>query len=305
MPRYRHSQLNLDLEEESPTARDPETSTPRRGRAKPEESGGWRRRARRIFIWTGTGVVLIGAALGAYQVDQFLASDAHFILRDITDAAGHPYFTLEGVTYAPREEVTRVFAHDFGRSIYLMPITKRRQSLMAIDWVREASVSRIWPNRVTARVVERAPVAFVTLPRRPGAGGEIFDTALIDADGVILRLPGRARFSLPVMSGITRDESAATRRQRVQEVVALLKEVQSYAAQISEIDVSDPANLTITGTAQGRVIRLLLGNRNYLSRLSNFMSHYSEISRRLPDARTFDLRLDDHITAEDGAPNGR
>jgi hypothetical protein len=49
----------------------------------------------------------------------------------------------------------------------------------------------------------------------------------------------------------------------------------------------------------------MLGNQRYLSRLKNFLTNYPEISRRLPNARLFDLRLDDRITAVEGAPDAR
>jgi cell division protein FtsQ len=174
---------------------------------------------------------------------------------------------------------------------------------MAIDWVREATVSRQWPNRLSVRIVERQPVAFVVL-QRP-AGGAISETALVDADGVLLRTPQRARFSLPALAGITRQQPLEARRARAGQVVELLRQVQGYAGQISEVDVSDPENLVVTEEAQGHAVRLLLGKRNYLSRVTNFIDHYPDISRRLPNARTFDLRLDDRITAQNGGADGR
>jgi cell division protein FtsQ len=136
-------------------------------------------------------------------------------------------------------------------------------------------------------------------------GWAVSETALIDADGVILRPPARGRFSLPVLFGVSRQEAPEERRERVRRAFEMIREVQAYTGQISEIDVSDPENLTITEVAEGRPLRLRLGNRNYLPRLGNFLSHYPDIGRRLPNARTFDLRLDDHITAQDGAANGR
>ena len=267
---------------------DPQPSAPRRVRAKPEGRPGWRARIRRVLIWTGVGVGVLAAIAGAYQIDQFLASDAHFILRDAD-------FHLTGLQYASRDDVVRVFARDVGRSVYLAPLAERRRSLMAIDWVRDASVSRLWPNRLAVTIVERRPVAFVVLPR---------ETALVDADGVILRAPERARFSLPALDGITRQQSPEVRRARAGQVVSLMRQAQGYAGQISEVDVSDPDNLMVIELAQGRAVRLLLGNRNYFQRLNNFMDHYPDINRRLPNARTFDLRLDDRITAQNGGADG-
>jgi cell division protein FtsQ len=282
------AQLELEMLEDPPM--DPEPPVPRRVRAKAEGRSGWRAQFRRIAIWTGVGAGALAAIAGVYQIDQFLASDAHFIL---TTGAN---FRLTGVQYAPREEILRAFARDFGRSVYLAPLAERRRSLMAIDWVRDATVSRLWPNRLAVRIVERQPVAFVVLP------GE---TAMIDAEGVILRAPERARFSLPALLGIVRQQPPEVRRVRAAQVADLMRQVRDYAAQISEVDVSDPDNLAVIEVAQGRALRLLLGNRNYLQRLNNFMDHYPDISRRLPNARTFDLRLDDRITARNGGADGR
>jgi cell division protein FtsQ len=302
MARRQAAQLELEMPEEAPM--ESEQPAPRRARAKPDARTGWRVRLRRVLIGAGVGAGVLAVAVGAYRTDQFLATDPRFILPGSAAATDNPNFTIAGLKYAPREEVMRVFARDFGRSVYLMPLAERRRILMAIDWVRDATVSREWPNRIVARIVERDPVAFAILARTTPAGWSS-ETALIDAEGVILRPPPRARFSLPVLDGITRQQAPEVRRARVRQVVELIRQVRSYAGQISEIDVSDPDNLAVTEVAQGHAVRLLLGDRNYLSRLSTFMDHYPDISRRLPNARTFDLRLDDHITAQDGGANGR
>lgn len=300
------AQLDLELPEEDTVEQAPEPPAPRRVRAKPAPARpGWRARIRRVLIWTGAGVVVLGTAAVAYQIDEFLASDSHFILPGSPDGKENPNFIVEGLVHTPRAEVTRAFAQDFGRSVYLMPLGERRNRLLAIDWVKDATVSRRWPNRISVRIVERKPIAFAMLPSLVQGRWAISEAALIDAEGVILRPPAKARFSLPALFGVSREDKPETRSARVRQVVDLLREAPAYTGQISEIDVSDPENLTITEVAQGRPIRLRLGNRNYLSKLSNFLSHYPDINRRLPNARTFDLRLDDHITAQDGGTDGR
>lgn len=249
-----------------------------------------RARLRLVLRWSAGALVAAGLCWTAFRVDQFLASDRRFHLNP----AG---LTVEGLKYAPRHAVLNVFGPDLGRSIYLMPLPARRRSLLTVDWIRDASIARYWPDRIHVRVLERHPVAFVMLPR-PG-GSAFWETALVDADGVLLNLPPRARFDLPALYGITREQPPQARRSRVQEAMALLNEVATYAAQISEIDVTDPDNLRITQTVEGRAVRLLLGNHRYLPRLRGFLEHYPDISRRLPNARVFDLRLDDRITALD------
>jgi hypothetical protein len=44
---------------------------------------------------------------------------------------------------------------------------------------------------------------------------------------------------------------------------------------------------------------LILGDGNYARRYQNFLSHYPEIRKRSAEVKTFDLRLDDRITAKD------
>jgi hypothetical protein len=40
-----------------------------------------------------------------------------------------------------------------------------------------------------------------------------------------------------------------------------------------------------------------MGNQKSAARMQNFLDHYPEIRRRAGNARAFDLRLDDRITA--------
>ncbi len=78
-----------------------------------------------------------------------------------------------------------------------------------MDWVNTASMLRVWPNRIVVTVTERAPVAFAKLPI---AERSRYRFALIDTEGVLLSLPPRVRFRLPVLSGVTEEQTEAERR---------------------------------------------------------------------------------------------
>ncbi len=54
--------------------------------------------------------------------------------------------------YASRSKVQRIFAQDSDRSIFPFPLDERRRRLLAIDWVEDASVSRVWPDRLAVRI---------------------------------------------------------------------------------------------------------------------------------------------------------
>jgi len=71
------------------------------------------------------------------------------------------------------------------------------------------------------------------------------------------------------------------------------------AKNIAEVDVSEPSNLKVKQSAGGRMVTLLLGDRNFDTRYRNFANHFNEIQQKLPGAATLDLRIEDRITVVD------
>lgn len=231
-------------------------------------------------------VLVAGLSLYGFQLlEQFLIRDQHFAVA--ADAAPGQALRISGASHASVRTIEAVFQEDLGRSLYLVPLDERLDSLRNVDWIRDASVARIWPNRLEVNVTERIPVAFVTLP--PSR------FALIDADGVILP-PAQDRFNLPVLRGVKTSDSLESRRQAVQRMSRVLAELGDAAKDISEIDVSEPENLAISRPHDGHIVKLLLGDRDFAHRHENFLGHIAEIDARVPGARVLDLRLDDRIT---------
>jgi cell division protein FtsQ len=121
---------------------------------------------------------------------------------------------------------------------------------------------------------------------------------LVDSDGVILEPPQRPHeFHLPLVRGIRPGEKAAMRGMRVRRMQSVLKELGPLSDNVSEVDVSDLDDIRITEKMQDHAIKLMLGDHGFRDRLRNFLEHYSDIRKRMPEAKTFDLRLDDRITA--------
>ncbi len=266
--------------------------------------GRWHRHARLVLLWICVAAAGVLAVAVYYRGQNFLVSDGRFRLAGPAESdSGAPGIRVDGAVYCSPARVLNVFNPDLGRSVYLIPLEERRRSLLSVDWVRDASVSRLWPNQVEVRITERAPVAFVQIPST--AHGGSFQVALIDEDGVLLDPPPRARFTLPVLTGIRREQSREMRRDRVRAALRLVAQLGGMSDQISEIDVLDPENLKITQPLDGRAVVLMLGSQNFLARLRNFLNHYPEIHKRLEHATMFDLRLDDRITAvEEGRAGG-
>jgi cell division protein FtsQ len=246
-------------------------------------------------------LLLTGVIYASQRVEQFLILDPHFTLPGPPDyGVESPNLELKGVRYASRTQVLRAFEPDYGRSLYFFPLAPRRKALLKIAWVRDASIIRIWPNRILVEIAERKPVAFIKVP----ADG-MARWALIDENGIILEPPPKAAFRLPLLTGVSTRESPEQRAARVRRMQRLIQELGPLAGNVSEVDASDLDNLKIVEQMNNRTVTLLLGDQNFAWRVRSFREHYAEIHRKLPKAVTFDLRLDDRITGLEGAGDGR
>jgi len=244
------------------------------------------------FPWRWMAVIAIlllfgvSSAIAARELRRFVITDAQFMLsRDRKDA-----LTVEGARYASRSKILRVFARDFDRSIFQVPLAERRRGLLALDWVEDASVSRIWPDRLVVRIHERQPVAFVSL-----ASGVL----LIDGAGGLLEPPAQATFTFPVLSGVRETDTAGERRDRVRTFLRFEQDMGYLAKDISEVDASNPDDIRIVAQVGNRAVELLMGDTGFARRYQNFLNHYSEIQKRSPKVKVFDLRLEDRITAKE------
>jgi cell division protein FtsQ len=247
-----------------------------------KKSGGIRWR-----LWLGlalAGLISVSTAMAAIKALAYVMTDPRFTLP----SSNRDALAIQGLNYAARAKVLSVFAEDLGRNAFSVPLAERRRRLLAIDWVQDASVSRVWPNRLLVRIRERKPVAFVSFSSGP---------MLVDAEGALLALPPRARFAFPVIDGLREGDSGAQRREGVSAFLRFQQDMGYLANDVSEVDVADPADIRIVARVENRAVELFVGDGDFAARYQNFLSHYQEIRRESPDAGTFDLRLDDRITA--------
>jgi cell division protein FtsQ len=239
--------------------------------------------------------VLAGVLYGTQRVERFLIEDPRFALAaPAENGQDSPNIHVSGVKWASRADVLRAFQTDFNRSLYLLPLADRRRSLLRLSWVRDATLTRIWPNELAVTIEERQPVAFLQLPF-----GEMSRYALIDADGVILEPPARARFDLPVVTGVKAGEPIAERAARVHQMQRLTHDLGTLTTGVSEIDLADLDNLRVRERIQNQTVLLDLGDRNFSSRMRTFVDQFPNIRQRLSASAELDLRIDDQIIAVD------
>ena len=241
-------------------------------------------RWRRALLIAGPIVLLSGSvlALAGYAVNTYLTASPRFTLGD--------EFVVAGAERVGRDRVASLFASDVGRSVFEIPLGRRRAELMAIPWVEAAWVVRGWPNRLRVLVTERKPVAFVRL-----ASG----IRLIDREGVLLPLLGAARFEFPVLAGVSESQPLPERRKRVGVMLAVLedldRETPRRSGDVSEIDLSDANDAAVTVTESGSAVLVHLGGDHFLERFKLFLDNVEAWREQYGSVRSVDLRYEKQV----------
>ena len=242
-------------------------------------------KVKRISLTLATLVLLSGLAACASLLVHFLSHDEHFRI------AGTDNIAATGLTEVSRAELLPVFGEDIGRNIFFVPLAERRRQLEEIPWVEKATVMRLLPDQIRVSIVERHPVAFV----RQGA-----QIGLVDANGILLTMPAammaQKHYSFPVVTGINAQDPPALRKARMVIYQRLLAELdangQNLSAQISEIDLSDPADARVLMPEQDADILAHFGQDHFLERYQRYKAGINGWRQQHPKLTGVDLRYE-------------
>jgi cell division protein FtsQ len=242
-------------------------------------------------------IVLLVAALGvtsAYSVDRFLHTDQRFEF-----AANGSGLLVSGLAYVKVEEVRAIFQPDLGKNLFDVPLDLRQRQLASLPWVEQATVARVWTQQIWAHVEERRPVAFVRLSEK---GKSRETTQLVDANGIFLHLPGEARLTLPVVSGISPAMAVADRQKRIQLYLELLAALDSaeprWSSMISEVDIADAQNARATAAYHGEAVELQMGDEYFRHRFEVFLQNFPAWKQKYGVVRMVDLRFQGQVALE-------
>ena len=186
-----------------------------RGKAKAPARGTVRRRqgamaetlplaphtVRRVSSWLLALMLLafLLAVLVAFRVPQ-MAGIA------IGESVGHAGFTVrriepKGLNRLPAMEVYRAAQGQMGRAMPLVDLEATRQQLLRFGWVKDARVSRRFPDTLLVDVVERSPAAIWQYQQH---------LSLIDREGVVLQpVDLSAMPDLPLVIGPAANQHAS------------------------------------------------------------------------------------------------
>lgn len=278
---------------------------PRSRKARGDQADGFQRRSKPVRVrrgvtdwrgWPWRKLVLIGV-LGVLSAGMLSALNGYVHtsqrFRFPADGSGLAVSGLERLGPKP---VQRIFEAEFGKPLAEIDLESRRTELLGLQWVRGATISRIWPDRIWVDVIEREPVAFLRL--QSGRRG----STLIDREGSLLdALPG-VQFDLPVVDGIEADMSVAERLKRVELLQNLVADLDSqepaYSQRFGQIDLSDAQNAVATVVENGEVFQLAMGDKLFRRRFEAFLHDVASWERRYGKLAKIDLRFEDKVFME-------
>jgi cell division protein FtsQ len=197
---------------------------------------------------------------------------------------------ISGLQNVTRSQVMEVMGGDIGRNIFFVPLAQRKVQLEQIPWVESASVMRFTPNRLKIEIHERTPAAFARVGSR---------ILLTDNVGTLMELPGKKKYSFPVIVGMNQGEPSSTRAARMKIYNDVVRQLDSggarYSQDLSEIDLSDPDDVKVLANNRAGEVLVHLGSSNYLERYKVYVTHVQEWQQQFDRLESVDLRYDRQI----------
>ncbi len=220
----------------------------------------------RLLQW----LIIVAAAIGLIWGWQFLRDPVRFPVRTVKVEAGYQHVDKQTLAQIVMPYVERGF---FG-----LKVRSLKQHIAQLPWVAQASVVRVWPDKIIIQIQEQQAVA------------QFGNAALINEQGQLFRPPVNTfPANLPVLNG---NEDKTTKLwQYYQEMNAVLMPLQ---LSIRELDLNNRQSVNLV-LSNGTVV--LLGHNQILSRLQRFVKVYPQIfTSTNAHAERVDLRYENGLT---------
>ncbi len=182
---------------------------------------------------------------------------------------------VAGATRASREEIRAEVLRLSNAGAWQSDLEVIAKELRGLPWVRDAVVTRVLPDGLRVRVTEREPRVIA----RTGAGRLVW----VDEDGVSLGAasPGDEDF---FVRGLEEGEGPAARRANRQRMVVALElkaelDATGLSKRVSEIDVSDLADVRVHLTGRDAGTQVALGRQDYAKRFRQAVTKLDETGR--------------------------
>ena len=212
----------------------------------------------------------------------------------------NPDYMLSEIRYSTdgtltRADVVGVSGLAEGMNIFLVDLATARDAINALPQVDRVEVQRQFPSRVTIKISERKPIAWVT--KRADDDPSTSPTAfLIDARSIAMKPRGMLHqyIHLPIISGFPVENLADGHRAANYEIQAALELVRLNAEntkwQIKNIDVSSGYCLNVTDNRRIRITFNIDRLDQQLDSLNHLFDRIGEKQKELQTVNLFGQR---------------
>jgi cell division protein FtsQ len=112
-------------------------------------------------------------------------------------------------------------------------------------------------------------------------------------------LPGKKKYSFPVIIGMNQNEPPSTRAARMKIYNDVVRQLDAggahYSQDLSEIDLTDPDDVKVLANNRAGEVLVHLGSANYLERYKVYVTHVQEWQQQFDKLESVDLRYDRQI----------
>ena len=251
----------------------------RRKQVRPSRRESWRTRWRPLLLWAGIGLaalMIVSAVVGYVSTAESLT------IRRI-DVTGNARLST-GAVHALLGDL-------FGTSMVTTDIEASRQTLLASPWVASVDIRRVFPSGLAVRLTEHRAAALGRL------GADLY---LLDTTGTIIDDfgPNYADVDLPIVDGLgpAAGSSLVVDEERARLVARLLSALAprpDLSSRISQIDVSDPHDVTLL--LKGDPVTVRLGDSRFVERLESYVELAAALRERVLDIDYVDFRYDQRV----------
>ncbi|MGA1252551.1 MAG: cell division protein FtsQ/DivIB [Burkholderiaceae bacterium] len=235
--------------------------------------------------WTSSFLIQLSALAGLLVAAVWLAGQPVFALRSVQVLSTGPE-----IHHLSEEEIRQSVQSTSVGTALTRPLADLQASLQAYPWVRQASVRRVWPNRLMIWIEEHQPVAIWTDGRLINRQGELF---WVDQSPRAIGLVPGCR--LPPLSGpVGSHDRVLSRAQTLEQLFA----AQGFS--LSQLSLSDQFSWN---AALHRGPELVLGRdtlpRSQEDRAQAFSQHLAWLTQSLQPSASASGRAAVQVTSVD------
>jgi cell division septal protein FtsQ len=210
------------------------------------------------------------AAIVVWAVYRYSHSDPRFNVTQIS------VFGLRRVS--EDEVMSRVkLRTDSNTNIFAVDMEDIRAKVEEIQWVRYVTVSRILPDQIQIRVVEREPIGYARI------GGHFYE---FDAESAILEPDSATDLKMPILDGL-REGDAEHNLPKIAMYNKVLAEL--GPGRFSEVIVNHSNEVSVVTNDDPLIVNL--GIEEFKERWSHYLALKDKITNEYKDAVRVDLRF--------------